>query len=146
VADAVAPGYYLPASAWDCNQVAQYPGIGRFICVDLTEQQIYVSADDGAYVWFYSLPISPTKGAYPTRPWVSPDANCNSVFTQFGWNLTFTTGDQYGYANKVMRIQELYYGAPNPGPWTTAIVPKPATEMLAWWANSNAGYKCVVAP
>lgn len=145
VADAVAPGYYLPDSVQTCDAVFQYMPNTRFICADLYQQQIYVNAPDGGYIWFYTLPISPSKGAYPTRPWVSPDANCNSVYTQFGWNLTFTTGDSYGYANKVMRIQELYYGAPNPGPWTTAIVPKSATEMLAWWANSNAGYVCVVA-
>lgn len=150
--EAIAYGYYAPVGADNCMSTAvAWPAFETYICVDISDQSLRIVSPiqpDGwrADVYYVTVPFSASQGAYPTRGWIVPDANCNSINTQFGWIMSFQVGSGYNLNSKTVNIQQLYFGASNPSPWWVTLVSQAATQQLAWVANSNTGYECIVLP
>jgi len=117
------------------------------ICYDRSENSVTITDPTGWYVWNFQIKTDTADGPYPTRGWMTPDANCNSVSNAtYGWILQWQVGSLYNQNNKLVTLMKLYFGAPTPSPWWVGIVPQTATDYLAWYANSNTGYECVFIP
>lgn len=108
---------------------------GNRICVDISAGTLTVYDNSNNVI------AGPTpagwSGVVPTQGWIAYDFECNAGS---GGNTTFATPGGYGLPSTV-NITDTW--APIGG---LALVNSSAEATVAWYANSNQGYECIVVP
>jgi hypothetical protein len=123
--------------------------LGNRICLDISEQNVYLypttSSPYAAYVYPALGPVGLAPGPFPTAGWIAVDASCNAytrsgvpgLVTQFG------TGTAYGLLGTTIgfgQFSTVFHG------WNTAPITAAQSNTLAYYANSNTGFECLVVP
>lgn len=118
---------------------------GNRICYDISAGTVVVLNNGGAVI---AGPTPAASSISASRGWISYDYECNAEAiyvstggpgTLVGWVTTFATAGGYGLP-AVVRIGPAVTGIQN------VTVNDSADDVLAWYANSGAGYECFIVP
>ncbi len=119
---------------------------GNRICYDVSAGTIVVLNNGGGVV-AGPTPATPYFGA-PSRGWIAYDFECNATPIQvsvggppvtIGWQTTFSTGGGFGLPAQVKISSAAGYGE-------NVLVNQSASDLIAWYANSNSGLECFIVP
>lgn len=119
------------------------PVLQNRICLDISRSQIYVYTNAGPFGDWTTAQYSEiatstlaTPPSPPTQGWVAYDSECNADAN----NVTKFYSSAYG---QVISIGIWNYTT---HPWYIGDVSQNMKDIVAWLANSNAGYECVIVP
>lgn len=108
----------------------------KFICFDKSSGSVTVQTGVGSQIGYVaSSAFTPTKG------YVAYDVyECNAAAP--GYDTQFATPGSYGIPTSVQFVVD-NGGAPAAG---NIYVDQAAHDAIAWYANSQTGYACLVVP
>lgn len=114
--------------------------LGNRVCVDIGDNTVTVY-DTGTHIYAqgYATGSLVASGPTPTAGWVEDDAYCNFN----GTSTVFTTGSAYNLNSQTVTIQG---GPAYPHGWNDWPVDNGLANIVAYVANSNSGYQCIIVP
>lgn len=117
--------------------------LGNRICIDVSANTITVYTSNTTVYASETLagPLV-ADGPIPTSAWVAYDFECNAAVVNGNLVTSFKTGNVGGLAGETVTITA---GSGAHG-WSTAPVSEAMSNIIAWDANSNSGFECVIAP
>ena len=114
--------------------------LGNRICIDISSNSVAIYSDNTT-VWASTTmgPLVDLGGGLPSNGWIAYDFECNAS----GSTTTFQTGSAYNLNSSYVS----FYPAPNSNHgWNSAPLDGTFASYVAWFANSNSGFECVVVP
>ena len=110
----------------------------KWICFDISAGSGIIQTSPSSQMGFVMTYVSNT----PSRGYINYDSECNAG----AGNVTTMTGpgtNSYGLPPSGWTITDDNVGPPFPG---KIIVSANARDYIAWWANTQSGFLCMVVP
>lgn len=147
-------GYINTTSCLDTS-LPFWTGTTKIICYDIGGRKVYTEQWSGSTATWSSYSTRQILDLYfeqpiPTMGYWQSDSSCTAYLVTYGPNAfmetRFTVGTQYGLGGKVVRINQIVQSPSLADVWREASISSAGSDMVAWLANSNTGYACVIVP